>query len=171
MRLKRTATSLGLALALTSGATSEAQAPAPDVIEAAGAAGQFTMLLKAVRQAGLEGKMKAPGPYTVFAPTDAAFAAMPPATAKRLMDPANKKELAAVLSYHVLPGRLNKADVQGKNAEVKALTGQALVVDGRTSSTTVNGVRISTADMQVSNGVVHVVDEVLLPPTPVLPKL
>jgi uncharacterized surface protein with fasciclin (FAS1) repeats len=167
----KTLSAAGLGAALLLNSTVQAQAPAKDVVQAAEAAGQFTMLLKAVRQAGLEGKMKAPGPYTVFAPTDAAFAAMPPAVAKRLMDPANKKELASVLSYHVLAGRLSTADVKGKNAEVKALTGQGLVVDGRNGAPTVNGVKISKADMRVSNGVVHVVDEVLLPPTPVLPKL
>jgi len=161
----------GLGLALLLGTAVSAQAPTKDVVQAAQAAGQFTMLLKAVKQAGLEGKMKAPGPYTVFAPTDAAFAAMPPAVAKRLMNPANKKELASVLSYHVLAGRLMTADVAGKNAEVKALTGQGLVVDGRKGAPTVNGARITTADMRVSNGVVHVIDQVLLPPTPVLPKL
>lgn len=168
---QRSFTVAGLGAALLLSSAVQAQAPAKDVVQAAEAAGHFAMLLKAVRQAGLESKMKAPGPYTVFAPTDAAFAAMPPAVAKRLMDPANKKELAAVLSYHVLAGRLSTADVRGKNAEVKALTGQGLVVDGRRSAPTVNGVRISKADMRVSNGVVHVVDQVLLPPTPVLPKL
>ncbi len=171
MKAKSVAAAAGLAFALVLGSAVEAQAPTQDVVQAAEAAGQFTMLLKAVRQAGLEGKMKAPGPYTVFAPTDAAFAAMPPAVARRLMDPANKKELGMVLSYHVLAGRLTTADVKGKNAEVKALTGQGLVVDGRGAAPTVNGAKIIKADMRVSNGVVHVVDKVLLPPMPVQPKL
>ena len=171
MRPKSMTAAAGLALTLVLGAAVQAQAPTKDVVEAAEAAGQFTMLLKAVRQAGLEGKMKAPGPYTVFAPTDAAFAAMPPAVAKRLMDPANKAELGKVLSYHVLAGRLVTRDVAGKNAEVKALTGQGLVVDGRGAAPTVNGAKIVMADMPVSNGVVHVIDKVLLPPTPVQPKL
>jgi uncharacterized surface protein with fasciclin (FAS1) repeats len=161
----------GLGVVLAFGSVARAQAPTMDVVEAAQAAGEFTMLIKAVRQAGLESKMKAPGPYTVFAPTDAAFAALPPDIAKRLMNPANKKELGMVLSYHVLAGRLNTKDAAGKTVEVKALTGQGLVIDGRGPAPTVNGARITTPDMPVSNGVVHVVDKVLLPPMPMQPTL
>lgn len=146
-------------------------AHAADIVEAASEAGQFTMLLQAVKQAGLEGKMKTPGPFTVFAPTDAAFSALPPEVSQRLMDPDNKAELAGVLSYHLLAGRLLSADVAGKNAEVKALTGQGLVVNGEGENLTVNGAKVSTRDMIVDNGVVHVIDEVLLPPTPVQPRM
>ncbi len=151
--------------------TGSPEVHAADIVEAASEAGQFTMLLQAVKQAGLEGKMKTSGPFTVFAPTDAAFSALPPEVSQRLMDPANKAELAGVLSYHVLAGRLLSADVAGKNAEVKALTGQGLVVNGEGENMTVNGANVSTRDMITDNGVVHVIDEVLLPPTPVQPKM
>jgi len=122
-------------------------------------------------QAGLTGLLKSPGPFTVFAPNDAAFAALPPEATSRLMDPANQAELAKVLSYHVAAGRLAAADVKGLNADVKSLTGQSLVVDGQAAAPTVNGANIVQPDIQADNGIVHVIDKVLLPPTPVQPKI
>lgn len=142
---------------------------ADDVVETARKAGQFTMLLKAVQQAGLESKMKTPGPFTVFAPTDAAFAALPPAVAKRLMDPANKGELAKVLSYHVLAGRLITRDLGTMPRAADTLIGAAVVLNPTASGVKVNEATITTPDMRVDNGVVHVIDKVLLPPMPIQP--
>lgn len=145
--------------------------PAKDLVQTADEAGRFTMLLKAIRQAGLEGKMTTPGPFTVFAPTDAAFQALPAATAERLMNPANKDELAKVLSYHVLAGRLMAADAAGKNVAASTLIGQPLVVNGEGDAVTVNGAKLIQSDVRADNGIVHVIDRVLIPPTPVQPRM
>lgn len=146
-------------------------ARAADIVETAAGAGQFTKLLEAVQQAGLTPLLRSPGPFTVFAPNDAAFAALPLETGTRLMDPANKAELAKVLSYHVVAGRLATADIKGLNADVKSLTGQSLLVDGQGAAVTVNGEVIVQPDIQADNGAVHVIDKVLIPPTPVQPKI
>ncbi|MCB1885356.1 MAG: fasciclin domain-containing protein [Geminicoccaceae bacterium] len=146
-------------------------AAAADIVETATASGQFTRLLQAARAAGLEPALRAPGPLTVFAPTDAAFEAMPPGTAERLMDPANKAVLAGVLGHHVLAGRLALADVAGKDADVKALNGQSLTVNGQNDEVTVNGAPVAKGDIQADNGVIHVIGRVLIPPTPVQPRM
>lgn len=157
---------LGLLLSIASG-----PAGAADIVETAAGAGQFTKLLEAMQQAGLTALMRTPGPFTVFAPNDAAFAALPPEIGARLMDPANKAELAKVLSYHVVAGRLATADIKGLNADVKSLTGQSLLVNGQEAAATVNGAAIIQPDIQADNGAVHVIDKVLIPPTPVQPKI
>lgn len=157
---------LGLLLALV-----PQTAKAADIVETATSAGTFTKLLEAVEQAGLTALLRTPGPFTVFAPNDGAFAALPPEAVSRLMDPANKAELAKVLSYHVVAGRLAAADVKGLNADVKALTGQSLAIDGRGTTLAVNGAKILQVDIQADNGAVHVIDTVLIPPTPVQPKI
>lgn len=144
---------------------------AEDIVQTATEAGKFTMLLKAVRQAELEAKLTTPGPFTVFAPTDAAFQALPAGTAERLMNPANKSELAHVLSYHVLAGRLTSSDIAGKNAAAATLNGQPLVLHGENGTVTVNGAAIIQPDIQADNGIVHVIGTVLIPPTPIQPKM
>jgi len=142
---------------------------ADDIVDTARKAGQFTMLLKAIQQAGLEAKMKTPGPFTVFAPTDAAFAALPPEMASRLMDPANQQELAKVLSYHVLAGRLVMRDLGPTPRAADTLIGAALVLDPMGAGVKVNDATITTPDIRVDNGIVHVIDKVLLPPMPIQP--
>lgn len=144
-------------------------ARADDIVETARKAGQFTMLLKALQQAGLEAKMKTPGPFTVFAPTDAAFAALPPEVAKRLMDPANKQELATVLSYHVLAGRLLSRDLGTMPRSAATLIGEPVVLDPTGQRLKVNEATITTPDMQVDNGIVHIIDKVMLPAMPIQP--
>jgi len=146
-------------------------AAADDIVEAAQKAGQFSMLLKAVKQAGLEAKMKTPGPFTVFAPTDAAFAALPPDVAKRLMDPRNKKELGKVLSYHVLAGRLTTSQLGSMPRAADTLIGMPVVLTQSGPGAKVNDANITKPDMRVDNGVVHVIDKVLLPPMPIQPSL
>jgi len=142
-----------------------------DIVEAAQAAGTFTMLLRAVRQAGLEAAMKTPGPFTVFAPTDAAFAAVPPAVSRRLMNPANRAELAKVLSYHVLAGRLFTRDLGPMPRAAETLIGAPVVLNPTGPRVRVNDATITTADMRVSNGVVHVIDKVLMPAMPIQPRM
>ena len=158
------------AIVLSAGAAAAiGTARADDIVETARKAGRFTMLLKAVQQAGLEAKMKTPGPFTVFAPTDAAFAALPAETAKRLMDPANKQELAKVLSYHVLAGRLLTRDLGAMPRSAATLISAPVVLDPTGQSVKVNGATITTPDMQVDNGIVHIIDKVMLPAMPIQP--
>lgn len=155
-----------LAISLVTGAGGS---QAKDIVQTAKDAGTFTMLLQAVQRAGLEEKLKTPGPFTVFAPTDDAFRALPPDVAKRLMDPANKTELANVLSYHVLAGRLSIADLKAPKSDAKALTGQSLVLGKQGDAVTANEANVAQPEIVTDNGIVHVIDKVLIPPKPVQP--
>ena len=105
--------------------------------------------------------MKGKGPYTVFAPNDAAFAKLPPGTVESLLK--NKAKLATILKYHVVPGRVKAADLAGKSLTVKTAAGLPVNVDG-TFGVRVNDAHVIQPDIQASNGVIHVVDTVLLPP-------
>lgn len=138
-----------------------ANAPAKggDIVDTAVAAGSFNTLVKAVQAAGLVETLKGPGPFTVFAPTDEAFAKLPPGTLDALLQ--DKAKLQAVLTYHVVPGRVMAADV-AKLKMAKTVQGQSLTVD------TSKGVKVGTAkvvktDVSASNGVIHVIDSVLIP--------
>lgn len=136
--------------------------PGKNLVEVAAAAGGFETLLTAVRAAGLESVLTGEGPYTVFAPTDAAFAALPAGTLEGLL--ANPEKLAEVLKYHVVPGRIEAADVIAAGvAQPETAQGQKLevrVVDGKVR---VDGATVVKADVQASNGVIHVIDAVVLP--------
>ncbi|MBD2250137.1 fasciclin domain-containing protein [Nostoc parmelioides] len=126
--------------------------------------GQFTTLIQAVKAAGLTDQLAAPGPYTVFAPTDAAFAALPKNTLNNLLQPANKQQLVKLLAYHVLPGTFTSNQL--KSGQVKTVEGSPVTinVDPTNNTVTVNGARVTQADIPASNGIVHVVDKVILPP-------
>ena len=139
-------------------------ARAADIVDTAVGAGQFKTLVTAVKAAGLVPVLKGKGPYTVFAPTDAAFAALPAGTVEDLLKPKNKAKLAAILKYHVLSGRVKAADVSGKKLSVKTAQGQPVNVDGTMFGVQVNGAHVVQADIEASNGVIHVIDQVLLPP-------
>jgi len=139
-------------------------ARAADIVDTAAAAGQFKTLVTAVKAAGLVSVLKGKGPYTVFAPTDAAFAALPPGTVEDLLKPKNKAKLAAILKYHVLPGKVKAADVAGKKLSVKTAQGASVDVDGTMLGVQVNNAHVIQADIEASNGVIHVIDQVLLPP-------
>ncbi|TWH42452.1 putative surface protein with fasciclin (FAS1) repeats [Dulcicalothrix desertica PCC 7102] len=128
--------------------------------QAASSQGQFTILTKAVKAAGLEQNLGGQGPYTVFAPTDAAFNALPTGTVDNLLKPANKQKLVQLLGYHVVPGRVTSSQL--KSGNVNTVEGQSLKVSVDTG-VTVNGAKVVQADIPASNGVVHVVDKVLLP--------
>ena len=138
-------------------------ANAADIVDTAIAAEDFNTLVALVQQAGLVETLKREGPFTVFAPTDAAFAAVPAETLAMLQDPANSDQLVAVLTYHVVPGSLMAADVLASTS-LTTVEGSDLAVslDGETAM--VGDASIAATDIQTDNGVIHVIDSVLIPP-------
>jgi len=133
-----------------------------DIVDTAVGAGTFSTLVAAVTAADLVETLKGPGPFTVFAPTDAAFAALPAGTVEDLLKPENKDQLIAVLTYHVLPGKVMSTDLsEGLMAATVNGAEVTITLDGGAK---VNGAVISTADIAASNGVIHVIDSVILPP-------
>src|SRR5690606_16625244 len=142
-------------------AASQAQAQA-DIVDTAVAAGQFTTLAAALKAAGLVDTLKGSGPFTVFAPTDDAFAALPAGTVENLLKPENKDQLVAVLTYHVVPGRHPAAKVAGMR-DTATVNGANLDIATTGNVVTVQGARVVTADVNASNGVIHVIDKVLIP--------
>ncbi len=136
-----------------------------DIVDTAVGAGSFKTLVAAVKAAGLVDTLKGDGPFTVLAPTDAAFAKLPEGTVESLLKPENKEKLAAILTYHVIPARAMAADVIKLNGKsVKAVQGGAIkvTVDGETVM--VNDAKVIKADIACSNGVIHVIDTVIMPP-------
>ena len=133
-----------------------------DIVDTAVAAGTFNTLVAAVQAAGLVDTLKSPGPFTVFAPTDEAFAALPAGTVENLLKPENRDTLVAVLTYHVIPGEVKSADIAGKMLEAATVQGGNLKIDA-TSGVKVNDAMVIAADVDASNGVIHVIDKVLLP--------
>jgi len=133
-----------------------------DIVDTAIAAGNFTTLAAALTAAGLVDTLKGAGPFTVFAPTDAAFAALPAGTVEDLLKPENKDKLNAILTYHVIAGKVMSTDLS-EGLKAKTVNGAEVTItlDGGAK---VNGVVISTADIAASNGVIHVIDSVILPP-------
>jgi len=138
-------------------------ARAADIVDTAVAAGGFTTLVTAVKAAGLVDTLKGPGPFTVFAPTDAAFAALPAGTVATLLKPENKARLVAILTYHVLPGRILSKDIAGKKLDPKTVEGESLAIDATGKTVKVNTATVIKADIIADNGVIHVIDKVLLP--------
>lgn len=139
-----------------------AQAYAADVVDTAVAAGNFKTLVAAVQAAGLVDTLKGQGPFTVFAPTDEAFAKLPAGTVDDLLKPENKDKLVAVLTYHVVPGKVMAADVTGKETKAKTVQGSEVTING-TNGVTVDGAKVIKADIVTDNGVIHVIDAVILP--------
>ncbi len=138
-------------------------APKADIVDTAVAAGDFKTLAAALQAAGLVDTLKGTGPFTVFAPTDAAFAKLPAGTVETLLKPENKGQLTSILTYHVVSGKTKSKDLAGKTLSVKTVNGANVAVDG-TSGVKVNGATVTKADIWASNGVIHVIDTVLLPP-------
>lgn len=133
-----------------------------DIVDTAVAAGNFSTLAAALTAAGLVDTLKGPGPFTVFAPTDAAFAALPAGTVEDLLKPENKDKLTAILTYHVVPGTVMSTDLsEGLTATTVNGADVTITLDGGPK---VNGAVISTADIAATNGVIHVIDSVILPP-------
>ena len=134
-----------------------------NIVETAVAAGQFKTLAAALEAAGLVDALTGEGPFTVFAPTDEAFAKLPAGTVESLLKPENKEKLKAILLYHVVPGNVTAKQVMKLNGRsVKTLEGTSVKVS-TTHGVTVNDARVTKADVQASNGVIHVIDTVLLP--------
>nr|WP_231564689.1 fasciclin domain-containing protein [Paracoccus halophilus] len=149
-----------MSAALANGAL--AQDATTDIVDTAVAAGDFTTLVAAVQAAGLVETLKGEGPFTVFAPTDAAFSALPEGTVDTLLKPESKDQLVAILTYHVVPGKVMSTDI---TAGMTAATVQG----GEVTFTLEDGVRVNdanvvTADIMASNGVIHVIDKVIMPP-------
>ena len=150
-----------LAVGLIAAPTASAQQPR-DIVDTAVAAGQFTTLVKAVQAAGLVDTLKGPGPFTVFAPTDAAFAKLPAGALDQLI--ANPTQLRAVLTYHVVPGRVMAAQVTN-GLSANSVQGSPLTFQVGGGSVKVNNsATVVSADVAASNGVIHVIDTVLMPP-------
>jgi uncharacterized surface protein with fasciclin (FAS1) repeats len=141
-----------------------AQAAEKTIVQTAVDAGQFTTLAAALEAAGLVDTLNGTGPFTVFAPTDAAFAKLPAGTVENLLKPENKDQLVAILTYHVVPGNVMAADVV-KLKEAETVNGKdlAIAVDG--STVMVNEAKVTATDIAASNGVIHVIDSVVLPPS------
>jgi len=133
-----------------------------DIVDTAVAADDFNTLVTAVQAAGLVETLKGDGPFTVFAPTDAAFAALPDGALEGLL--ADKDQLAAVLTYHVVPGKVMAADIAGKSLAVATVQGGEVAIDATGDTPTINGASIVTTDVVASNGVIHIIDAVILPP-------
>jgi uncharacterized surface protein with fasciclin (FAS1) repeats len=138
-------------------------AKAADIVDTAVSAGQFKTLVAAVTAAGLVDTLKSKGPFTVFAPTDAAFAKLPAGTVESLLKPENKSKLVAILTYHVVPGKVMSADIAGKKLSVATVQGGKINVNAM-SGVMINGAKVISADIAASNGVIHVIDKVILPP-------
>ncbi|MEM9050222.1 MAG: fasciclin domain-containing protein [Pseudomonadota bacterium] len=140
----------------------QAAKAADDIVDTAVAAGSFNTLVAAVQAAGLVETLKGDGPFTVFAPTDAAFAKLPDGTVETLLMPENKDQLIAVLTYHVVPGKVMSADIAGNALAVATVQGQDIAIDA-TSGVMINNATVTAADIEASNGVIHVIDTVILP--------
>ncbi|MFS8183955.1 fasciclin domain-containing protein [Pseudovibrio denitrificans] len=141
-------------------------ANAGTIVEVAQGAGQFNTLIAAAQAAGLDGALANGENLTVFAPTDEAFAELPEGTVETLLKPENKDQLVAVLSYHVLPRKLASTDLPGRTIHVKTIKGSGdntLSVSKNTSGVTVDNANVISADIPADNGIIHVVDKVLLP--------
>lgn len=149
-------------------APTEASAESQTIVDIAVADGRFTTLVAAVQAAGLAETLSGEGPFTVFAPTDDAFAALPAGTLDELLKPENKQQLTDILLYHVVPGKVMAADVTGLDGKMAdtALEGKQLSVKVDMGSVYLNeNTKVITTDIEASNGVIHVIDSVLLPPT------
>jgi uncharacterized surface protein with fasciclin (FAS1) repeats len=133
-----------------------------DVVDTAVAAGNFGTLAAALKAAGLVETLKGKGPFTVFAPTDAAFAKLPAGTVDNLLKPENKAQLTKILTYHVVAGSVKAADVV-KLKSAKTLQGQSVMIAVKDGKVSVDGATVTATDIAASNGVIHVIDTVMMP--------
>ena len=150
----------GAAVVMMMGGSAFAQGK--DIVDTAVAAGQFKTLAAALKAAGLVDTLKGGGPFTVFAPTDEAFAKLPKGTVEELLKPENKAKLTAILTYHVVPGKVMAADVV-KVKDATTVQGGAIKVNVNGGKVMVDGANVTKTDIGASNGVIHVVDSVLMP--------
>ena len=138
------------------------EAKSQDIVDTAVAAGQFNTLAAALEAAGLVDTLKGDGPFTVFAPTDAAFAKLPEGTVESLLKPENRDQLVAILTYHVVAGKVKAADVV-KLKEAKTVNGQDVAITVADNGVQINNANVIKTDIGASNGVIHVIDTVILP--------
>jgi uncharacterized surface protein with fasciclin (FAS1) repeats len=150
-------------LAIIAAAALTSNAKAADIVDTAASAGSFNTLVAAVEAAGLVETLKGEGPFTVFAPTDEAFAKLPEGTVENLLKPENKAQLVAVLTYHVVPGKVMSGDLAGKTVTADTVEGSAVEIDASGSAVMVEEATVSQADIEADNGVIHVIDTVILP--------
>jgi len=143
-------------------ASKEDKSYSKDIVDTAVKAGSFNTLVAAVKAADLVDTLKSEGPFTVFAPTDEAFAALPEGTVENLLKPENKDQLVAVLTYHVVPGKVMAADVVGLD-EATTVQGGKVGIEVKDGNVMIDGATVVTADVETSNGVIHVIDSVILP--------
>jgi len=153
-------TVLGIVVAASN--FTSADAPTKDIVDTAVAAGSFTTLAKALEAAGLVETLKGAGPFTVFAPTDEAFAKLPAGTLDTLLKPENRAKLTRILTYHVVPGRVMAADVV-KLHSATAVSGDTIAIATHGGDVTVDNAHLVKTDIVATNGVIHVIDAVILP--------
>ena len=160
--MKNTALALALSLLTLSLTASAASMGKKDIVDTAVAAGDFKTLAAALQAAGLIDTLKGPGPFTVFAPTDEAFAKLPPGTVQDLLKPENRDKLVAILTYHVVPGKVMAKDIV-KLHEAKTVNGKDVMIKTDGGKVTVDNADVTKTDIVCSNGVIHVIDSVILP--------
>jgi transforming growth factor-beta-induced protein len=151
-----------LALSTVAVAPAGAAGPQKDIVDTAVAAGSFKTLAAALQAAGLVDTLKGKGPFTVFAPTDEAFAKLPAGTVEDLLKPENKAKLTAILTYHVVAGDVPASKVMTLK-EVKTVNGEMATIRVDHGTVMIDGAKVVKADIQASNGVIHVIDSVILP--------
>ncbi|WP_366145160.1 fasciclin domain-containing protein [Maricaulis sp.] len=139
-----------------------AHAARADIVDTAVGAGQFNTLVAAVQAAGLVDTLKGDGPFTVFAPIDSAFAGLPHGEVDRLLRPENRHELVDILTFHVVPGAITSDQLAGQILSVETVEGSSVLIDA-TNGVRVGNAEVIQADIQTSNGVIHVVDRVIIP--------
>jgi uncharacterized surface protein with fasciclin (FAS1) repeats len=161
MNLVKSIAAGAVAIALSVSAVAASSKKA-DIVQTAVDAGSFNTLVSAVKAAGLVETLQGPGPFTVFAPTDEAFAKLPAGTVENLLKPENKSKLVAILSYHVVPGKVMSMDIAGKKTMAKSVEGSEIDVDA-TNGVKVDNATVVKADIETSNGVIHVIDTVIMP--------
>jgi uncharacterized surface protein with fasciclin (FAS1) repeats len=149
-------------IASTSALAGGSTMPTKDIVDTAVSAGSFKTLTTALAAAGLVETLKGKGPFTVFAPTDEAFAKLPAGTVESLLKPANKQKLTAILTYHVVAGNVKAADVV-KLSSAKTLNGKSVTIKTVGGKVLINGATVVKADIAATNGTIHVIDTVLMP--------
>ncbi|HSF90806.1 MAG TPA: fasciclin domain-containing protein [Paracoccaceae bacterium] len=159
---RRSFIALAGAASLSFSAHAYAAGHSMDIVDTAVSAGSFTTLVAAVEAAGLVETLKSEGPFTVFAPTDEAFAALPEGTVESLLLPENLDQLVAILTYHVSPGKVMSADIAGQMLEVATVQGSTAEINA-TNGVMIDGANVISADIEASNGVIHVIDAVIMP--------
>jgi transforming growth factor-beta-induced protein len=162
VRVASLAAAVALVLSLSLGTYARPKTASQDIVDTAVAAGSFKTPAAALQAAGLVDTLKGKGPFTVFAPTDEAFAKLPPGTVEDLLKPENKEKLVAILTYHLLPGRDSASQVV-KMTSARTVNGQSLAINVNDGTVMVDHAKVIKTDILCSNGVIHVIDSVVLP--------